>query len=245
MDLPEHPGAGYCDRIRQEAILALSIIVNQTPADVPLRSDHTPKKFCSAIDGSERSAMGSQGGQKMADATDAPIFDRDSSCEHRHLPTDDEPDLVHRCVRTTAILSCRSVLCRFPISRCCSDTDFEQIWGWVWQAGLDRWASLSGIFTWIMTTIVPSCHNTVHARMAKTLTVTSFTYVGTENWHVAVDMAKTSLKLQTWLKQRNLPSPSDTVSSAFGGEYAIERLGFAFRDSFPDSLPQHGMETGL
>ncbi|PHH69639.1 hypothetical protein CDD82_7626 [Ophiocordyceps australis] len=156
------------------------------------------------------------------------------------------PDLIHRCVRTTALVYCAAILRRVPTSQAVTETDFGRVWVWAWGAGLERWSALSGIFAWMMIGLAASTHQTVHGRMIKTLMVTCFMFVGTENWHVAADMATAALKLQRWLRGggQDAETQNGAVSGAFGGESVVERLGFAFKDAVPDVMPQACEDDG-
>ncbi|KAK8913235.1 hypothetical protein H634G_08526 [Metarhizium anisopliae BRIP 53293] len=156
--------------------------------------------------------------------------------------SDDPPDMVYLCVRLTALIWARAIFERVPTREVCSETEFIRIWSFAWAAGLDRWSSLSGIYAWMNIAIAPLCHATIHARMVKTLTVTTFTYMGTENWHVAAEIASAALKVQAWLRKGKESKPSGAVSGAFGGEKAIEDFGFAFKENMPD-LPDHRYEN--
>lgn len=91
--------------------------------------------------------------------------------------------------------------------------------------------------------IAPLCHRTIHARMVKTLTVTTFTYMGTENWHVAMAIASVGLHVQAWLRGGHDGKPMGSLSAAFGGEKAIEDFGFAFKENVMD-LPDHRYVNG-
>ncbi|CCE29567.1 uncharacterized protein CPUR_03414 [Claviceps purpurea 20.1] len=153
------------------------------------------------------------------------------------------PDMVYICVRLTALIWAQAILQRVPTSQVCTQAQFIRIWSYAWAAGLDRWSSLSGVFAWMNIAIAPLCHRTIHARMVKTLTVTTFTYMGTENWHVAMDIASVGLKVQAWLRGGHDGKPMGSLSAAFGGEKAIEDFGFAFKENVMD-LPDHRYVNG-
>ncbi|KAG6009012.1 hypothetical protein E4U21_003343 [Claviceps maximensis] len=154
------------------------------------------------------------------------------------ITTDEPPDMVYVCVRLTALIWAQAILHRVPTSQACTEAQVIRIWSFAWAAGLDRWSTLSGVFAWMNIAIAPLCHRTIHARMIKTLTVTTFTYMGTENWHVAEDIATTGLKVQAWLRGGQDHKPLGSLSGAFGGEKAIEDFGFAFKENIMD-LPDH------
>ncbi|KAG5982690.1 hypothetical protein E4U55_001513 [Claviceps digitariae] len=159
------------------------------------------------------------------------------------ITPDEPPDMVYVCVRLTALIWAQAILQRVPTSQVCTEAQFIRIWSFAWAAGLDRWSSLSGVFAWMNIAIAPLCHRTIHARMVKTLTVTTFTYMGTENWHVAEDIASAGLKVQAWLRGGHDHKPMGSLSGAFGGEKAIEDFGFAFKENVMD-LPDHRYENG-
>ncbi|KAG5975693.1 hypothetical protein E4U56_003358 [Claviceps arundinis] len=153
------------------------------------------------------------------------------------------PDMVYICVRLTALIWAQAILQRVPTSQVCTQAQFIRIWSYAWAAGLDRWSSLSGVFAWMNIAIAPLCHRTIHARMVKTLTVTTFTYMGTENWHVAMAIASVGLHVQAWLRGGHDGKPMGSLSAAFGGEKAIEDFGFAFKENVMD-LPDHRYVNG-
>ena len=137
--------------------------------------------------------------KRQGDDTAEPRKAATTALEVRAATAEEMPDLVHRCVRKAALIYCQAVRDRVSTSRACSEDDFNQVWHWAWGAGLDRWAALSGIFVWVMIAVVPSSLSLVHSRMVKSLLVTGFMYLGTENWHVAADIAAAGLKMQRWL----------------------------------------------
>jgi hypothetical protein len=159
------------------------------------------------------------------------------------MSSDDPPDMVYLAVRMTATIWTRAILERVPTQEVCNEAEFVRIWSFAWAAGLDRWSSLSGIYAWMNIAIAPLSHATIHARMVKTLTVTTFTYMGTENWHVAAEIASSALKIQAWLRQGKESKPRGVVSAAFGGEKSIEEHGFAFKENMPE-LPDHRYDDG-
>lgn len=231
--MPENPSDEQLDSLYSTAMSVLSAVTH-LPADVSVDAGPGPQHFTAAtVPGS------ASFGLKRKHEGDDAVTPRNSSTGEtggRLATPKDSPDLVHRCVRKAALVYCYSIVRRAPTSQVCSEDELAQIWSWAWTAGLDRWSSLSGIFAWIMIGIVASSHQSVHGRMSKTLLVTAFMYIGTENWHIAVHMAEAALKLQRWLRGA-IPNVDDgRVSGAFGGENVVERHGFAFKD-FQDILP--------
>lgn len=233
VELPDHPSDDQQDNLYSTAMSILSAVTH-LPADVSLDAgSESPHPDAATGPGSTSPGLKRK---RRGDDTAAPRKAATSEIDGRVAMLEDVPDLVHRCVRKTALVYCYSIVHRVPTSQVCSEADFAQIWGWAWTAGLDRWSLLSGVFAWMMIAIVASSHHSVHGRMTKTLLVTAFMYIGTENWHVAVGMAEVALKLQRWLRGGRDDVQDGIISAAFGGEQAVEKYGFAFKD-FRDTLP--------
>ncbi|POR37633.1 Uncharacterized protein TPAR_02168, partial [Tolypocladium paradoxum] len=194
VDLPDCPTTEELDGVHQ-TVLAVLAAISHIPEDVALQVDRAAQESDAAT-GPESGGAGLKR-KRLGDDTSAPRKAGTTEADGR-APASDEapPDLVHRCVRRTALIYCRALLDRVPTSRTCTAAEFGRIWGWAWEAGLDRWSSLSGIFAWMMIAAVPSSHHTLHGRMIKTLMVTAFMYLGTENWHIAADIAAAGLRIQ-------------------------------------------------
>lgn len=215
------------DMISQMATLLLSLI-NSLPEQVLIEPEVE----------SSRTLSGSKRKREDSDDVSPSGVPSSAASSDGTSVTEDPPDMVYVCVRLTALIWAKAIQRRVPTKDVCTVAEFVQIWSFAWAAGLDRWSTLSGIFAWMLIAIGPLCHSTVHARMAKTLTVATFTHIGTENWHVAADVATAALKIQAWLRAGKESKPLGLLSGAFGGERVIENYGFAFKENMPD-LPDH------
>ncbi|KJZ72494.1 hypothetical protein HIM_08163 [Hirsutella minnesotensis 3608] len=241
VELPEEPSDEQLDNLYSTAMSVLSAVTH-LPADVKLDIGHQERKADAEADASTSGAGSKR--KRHADDASGPRKAGTTDSNSRETTMEDAPDMVHRCVRKTALVYCYAIIHRVPTSSVLSEADFAQIWGWAWAIGLGRWASLSGIFAWMMICIVASSHQSVHGRMTKTLLVTAFMYIGTENWHIAVDMARAALKLQRWLRGGQSTLADGQISRAFGGEQVIERCGFAFASNdFKETLPDGFSQT--
>ncbi|KAG6040229.1 hypothetical protein E4U41_001206 [Claviceps citrina] len=243
VQLPDHAGLA---ELRAVGELASSLLyfLNQLPEQVLLlQTDAGFDSSTTTSVGQKRKRQEGVGGDDDDDATTPSSRTRrnDSTVVARataDATPDEPPDMVYVCVRQTALIWAQAILNRVPTSHVCTEAQFIRIWSFAWAAGLDRWSSLSGVFAWMNIAIAPLCHRTIHARMVKTLTVTAFTYMGTENWHVAEAVAAAGLKVQAWLRAGCESKPAGSLSGAFGGEKAIEDFGFAFKENVMD-LPDH------
>ncbi|ODA79226.1 hypothetical protein RJ55_04819 [Drechmeria coniospora] len=229
VDLPVHPTRQQLESVYRTVNAALSVI-ECVPEDVTLVIKEKNEAAAAEAE------YGSAGLKRKRQASEAPTARKAWTTESavRATAASERPDLVHRCVRKTARIYCLAILERIPTSSACKESDFAQIWEWAWGAGLDRWAALSGIFVWMMIAILGSSLSTIHSRMAKTMMVTGFMYLGTENWHVAADIADAGLRIQRWLRGGRSALDDGTVSAAWGGERVIEKHGFLFKDAMPD-----------
>jgi hypothetical protein len=116
----------------------------------------------------------------------------------------------------------------------CSAGELLQIWGLSWRIPMASRTSILGIYLWTMLSIAPSCHSSAPARFIKTLFVNGFLTAAVENWHVAIAMADSALKLQRWLK-----GSATSRSLVFGGEGAIEKHGFAVKEVLQNIASVH------
>ncbi|KAG5982562.1 hypothetical protein E4U43_006426 [Claviceps pusilla] len=244
VQLPDHASPAELYPVSELATSLLHFL-NQLPEQVLLQTETGSSYDDSAIgyDDSSASAGKKRKRQERNDQTSPSARTRRNDSTVARLRPDEPPDMVYVCVRLTALIWAQAILHRVPTSRICTEAEFIRIWSFAWAAGLDRWSSLSGVFAWMNIAIAPLCHRTIHARMVKTLTVTTFTYMGTENWHVAEDIAAAGLKVQAWLRGGHDHKPLGSLSGAFGGEKAIEDFGFAFKENVMD-LPDHRYENG-
>lgn len=230
VDLPDDADETQLSAVHEMAASLLAYL-EQSPEQVSLESDG----------GRDVSSNIPAGQKRKREHNDDPAMSsRRSSCADSTgaKSSDDPPDMVYLSVRLTALIWTRAIFDRVPTQEACNEADVIRIWSYAWAAGLDRWSSLSGIYAWMNIAIAPLCHATIHARMVKTLTVTTFTYMGTENWHIAAEIASAALRVQAWLRKGKETKASGLVSGAFGGEKAIEDFGFAFKENMPD-LPDH------
>ncbi|GAB0132932.1 hypothetical protein EsDP_00001352 [Epichloe bromicola] len=234
MELPDDPGEA---ELRAVSELARSLLdfLSQLPDQVLMEPD-------AGHDDSSAASAGQKRKRQESDDPTASSRTRLNDFTGAKSTCDEPPDMVYLCVRLTALIWAKAILQRVPTSHICTETEFVRIWGFAWAAGLERWSCLSGVFAWMNIAIAPLCHKTIHARMVKTMTVTTFTYMGTENWHVAADMATAGLKMQAWLRAGKNSKPSGNLSGASGGEQAIEEFGFVFKENVMD-LPDHRYEN--
>lgn len=149
-------------------------------------------------------------------------------------PSIELPDLMYRCVRMTALIYCRAILNRTPTSAICSEIDFLMIWQAVWAVTLPTWKATIGIFVWVMLAIVPSCHNSGPARFIKTLMVAGFMTIGVDNWHLVMDVTRTSFALQKWLAGGRHGYENGGMKGLSGGESVVEKYGFTLKDVLPE-----------
>ncbi|KAJ4247190.1 hypothetical protein NW762_013329 [Fusarium torreyae] len=156
-----------------------------------------------------------------------------TSCSSQ--PTD-LPDVVYRVIRQVALIWCQAILHRAPISNFCSEQQVMRIWGSVWQSGLPTWKSILGVFAWVMVAIASNCHKTGPGRLVKTLMVSTMMSIAVENWHIAIRISETALKVQRYLTGgKNNNDGKDLM----GGEKVVDKYGFAM----PDALPSLDLST--
>ncbi|KAF4969246.1 hypothetical protein FSARC_3499 [Fusarium sarcochroum] len=145
--------------------------------------------------------------------------------------TTDLPDMVYRVVRKVALIWCQAIFNRSPISNFCSEQEIMLIWGSVWRSGLPMWKSVLGVFAWVMIAIASNCHKTGPGRLIKTLTVSTMMSIAVENWHIAIRISETALKIQRYLTGGRDGSDGKDL---MGGEKVVDKYGFAMEDVLPN-----------
>lgn len=193
---------------------------NTTDNSKPSPSNEGSSKFRSPQSANARRVSVATSSVKMQGSSPAKTEPID-----RGSPPTEIPDPVYRMVRMVATIYCRAILSRAPTSMVCSAGELLQIWGLSWRIPMASRSSILGIYLWTMLSIAPSCHSAAPARFIKTLFVNGFLTAAVENWHVAIGMADSALKLQRWLK-----GSTTSKSLVFGGERAIEKHGFAVKE---------------
>ena len=111
-----------------------------------------------------------------------------------------EYDLMHECVRRTALIHCKAIASRTPTSKVLTPPEAMSLWIVVWQISLARWGDAIGIFTWVMTILVPSIHGCPDDRFIKTFLVLGYMSLSMENWQMGLDAVDAGLRIQRWLR---------------------------------------------
>lgn len=155
-----------------------------------------------------------------------------SGRSNKSSPPVELPDQMYRCVRMTALIYCRAILNRVPTSEICTEMDFLRIWRAAWLATLPTWKATVGVLIWMLLAIVPSGHNAGPARFLKTLMISGLMSIGVDNWHIALDIANTGLRLQRWLAGGHNAFDNEGKGLT-GGELIVDRYGFAIKEVLP------------
>lgn len=149
------------------------------------------------------------------------------------------PDMMYSVVRKVALIYCKAISTRSPISSACSESDINMIWPAIWQWGMPAWKSVLGIFTWIMIALCTNCHKIRYGRLIKTLTVSTMMSLGMDDWHLYFDIARTAFRIQRWLAEGE---DGGTTKQLIGGQSVVDQYdGFAMDDACPTfDLPVDG-----
>ncbi|UZP35480.1 hypothetical protein NXS19_003296 [Fusarium pseudograminearum] len=134
-------------------------------------------------------------------------------------------------VRKIALVYCKAISTRSPISTACSEKDIMLIWCAIWESGLPTWKSVLGIFAWVMIPLCTNCHNIKFGRLIKTLTVSTMMSLGMDDWHLFLDISKTAFRIQRWLTERDDASGTKQLT---GGQAVVDQYdGFAMDNACP------------
>ncbi|KPA44271.1 6-hydroxy-d-nicotine oxidase [Fusarium langsethiae] len=142
------------------------------------------------------------------------------------------PERMYLVVRRIALIYCKAISNRSPISTACSEEDITVIWPNIWQLGLPTWKSILGIFVWVMIALSTNCHKTRFGRLIKTLTVSTMMSLGMDDWHLFLDIAKTAFRIQRWLAEGGNDS---STGQLVGGQAVVDQYdGFAMDNACPE-----------
>ncbi|KAL9568722.1 hypothetical protein ACKAV7_007152 [Fusarium commune] len=213
--LPRNPRSEHVQRVLSTAHWFHERILD-LPEDTPALQSPRPSHSSRA---SSVESPGNSAGSLRTDKSSSPFV---------------LPDMMYRVIRKVALIYCRAVLNRSPISSACSEEDIQAIWLSIWQSGLATWKSVLGIFAWVMVALVTNCHKIGPGRLIKTLTMSTMMSIGMENWDVFNHIAKTSFRLQRWLA-----GGRDDTNDLMGGEKVVDKYGFGMFTKL------HGTESGL
>ncbi|KAM0501881.1 hypothetical protein ACHAP8_004177 [Fusarium lateritium] len=147
-------------------------------------------------------------------------------------PATNLPDKMYIVVRKIALIYCKAVSTRSPISSACSEEDINVIWPAIWESGLPTWKSVLGIFVWVMIALSTNCHKIKFGRLIKTLTVSTMMSLGMDDWYLFLDIAKTAFRIQRWLAEGD---GDDSTKQLMGGRAVVDQYDkFAMDGAFPE-----------
>ncbi|CEI66562.1 unnamed protein product [Fusarium venenatum] len=157
---------------------------------------------------------------------------RSSRTDKSSSPATNLPDKMYIVVRKIALIYCKAVSTRSPISAACSEEDINVIWRAIWESGLPTWKSVLGIFVWVMIALSTNCHKTKFGRLIKTLTVSTMMSLGMDDWYLFLDIAKTAFRIQRWLAEGD---EDDSTKQLIGGRAVVDQYDkFAMDGAFPE-----------
>ncbi|KAK6724245.1 hypothetical protein SNK04_003077 [Fusarium graminearum] len=148
------------------------------------------------------------------------------------------PDIMYIVVRKIALVYCKAISTRSPLSTACSEQDIMLIWRAIWESGLPTWKSVLGIFAWVMIPLCTNCHKIKFGRLIKTLTVSTMMSLGMDDWHLFLDISKTAFRIQRWLTEGDDASGTKQL---MGGQAVVDQYdGFAMDNACPRyELPEY------
>jgi hypothetical protein len=123
-------------------------------------------------------------------------------------------DFMYQSCRKAALIYCKAITERTPLSRCCTTRDLSQLWATVWRVTLTQWKKIPGIFIWILLSVNQASQDTHHGRLIKSLLKSASFYIALENWEVIDGSLAAFVKLQRWLRERSVVEDSaETLDS--------------------------------
>jgi len=151
-------------------------------------------------------------GQEQIKLITTATWIRDRITSLPDVPAADSPlaaDFTYTSCRIAALIYCKAIISRTPLSKICTLQDLNQLCANMWQVKLSRWKQMPGIFLFVILSALSAAEAAPHGRFMKSMFKTTSAYIGLENFEL-VDAALTAfVKMQRWLKS---------------GERGIERL---------------------
>jgi len=143
-------------------------------------------------------------------ATSTWIRDRICSLSDGNDTTISSPEsLIHCSCRTVALIYCKAIVERIPLSQACTPEDISSLWGTMWQVTLTRWKAIPGIFIWIILSAHQAAQDTAYGRFLKSMLKTSSLYMALEDWNLVDGALMTFIELQRWLRKGTLSDVCD------------------------------------
>jgi hypothetical protein len=126
-------------------------------------------------------------------------------------------DFVYKSCRVAALIYCKAIVERIPLSQACTFLDLQQLWTNMWRIKLIRWKEIPGIFLFLLLSANQAAQTTPHGRFVKSMFKAASSYIALDNWDVVDGALANFLKLQTWLGDGRLKieSPEDPGTMAF------------------------------
>lgn len=116
-------------------------------------------------------------------------------------PTTSSPDFIYRSCRLAALIYCKAILYRIPLSRVCSLEDLKSLWEIMWRITLTEWKQLPGVFMWIILSAHQAAQDTAYGRFLKSMLKASSFFITLENWDVVDGALMGFVGLQRWLRR--------------------------------------------
>ncbi|TVY78251.1 hypothetical protein LSUE1_G006779, partial [Lachnellula suecica] len=108
---------------------------------------------------------------------------------------------IYRSCRIAALIYCKAIVERIPLSQACTKEDLKTLWGSMWRVTLTQWKSIPGIFIWIILSAHQAARDTAYGRFLKSVLKTASFYIALENWCVVDGALWTFVELQRWLRK--------------------------------------------
>ena len=113
-------------------------------------------------------------------------------------------DFVYRSCQMAALIYCRAVIERVPISKACTVQNLNQLWSCMWRVTLTEWKTIPGIFVWVILAGNPAAQATPHGRFLKSMLKAATSYMALDFFDVVDCSLMNYAKLQRWLRtERN------------------------------------------
>jgi len=138
------------------------------------------------------------------------IQSRIASLPASHRP-DGNVDHIYESCRIAALIYCRAIVDRVPLSEACTLQDLGFLWQHVWNVDLSDWKKIPAIFLWIMLAALPTAQHWPHGRFSKLMVKGAACHLALDNWDVVDGSLRTFTGLQRWIrKNRALPMLAST-----------------------------------
>jgi hypothetical protein len=108
-------------------------------------------------------------------------------------------DFLYKSCRIAALIYCKAIVERIPLSQACTLQDLNHLWVNMWRITLTRWKEIPGVFLFVILSANQAGQTTPHGRLLKSMFKASSSYMALDHWNIVDGALMSYMKLQKCL----------------------------------------------